>query len=315
MRIAVTGGAGFIGSHVVEQIVARGHEALVIDDFSSGSPDNLASVRGAIEIEQQDVCNGAACARLLSAWRPDAVLHLAAIASVVRSIEEPRLTHEVNLNGAFNLLEAARDAGVRRFVFASSAAVYGLLPALPSAETDPLAPVSPYAAQKAAGEALCRAYRSAWGLETAALRFFNVFGERQRADSPYSGVISLFLEALSTHGQATISGDGEQSRDFIYVGDVARAVVAALTRSDPGFGPFNIARGEQTSIRALYTLVANATGSADAPLFAPARPGDVRHSRAQIAGMRGVLGVEPAVAVVDGIARLAAWRTAAQRGR
>lgn len=311
MRIVVTGGAGFIGSHVIDRLVALGHAALVIDDFSSGSPDNLAQARSHIELERLDVRDGPACTRLLGAWRPDAVLHLAAIASVVRSIEEPRLTHEVNLDGVFNLLEAARLVDARRFVFASSAAVYGLLPALPSAETDLPAPVSPYAAQKAAGELLCRAYRSAWGMETAALRFFNVFGERQRADSPYSGVISLLLEALSTRGRATISGDGEQSRDFIYVGDVARAAVAALTLPDPGFGPFNIARGEQTSIRRLYTIVANAVGAADDPLFAPARPGDVRHSCARIEGMRGVLGVEPEVDVAGGIARLAVWRKAA----
>jgi len=311
MRIAVTGGAGFIGSHVVERLVARGHELLVLDDLSTGSLQNLVGGLDQARLERVDVRDRAACAASLAAWRPEALLHLAAVASVPRSVAEPALVHDVNANGTFNVLDAFRVSGGRRFVFASSAAVYGPEPMLPSDEADPVNPASPYAAQKAGAELLLRAYRSVWGLETVALRFFNVFGERQRPDDPYSGVLSLFSAGLRAKGRATITGDGEQSRDFIYVGDVVRAIVVALIEADPGFGPVNVGRGESTTIRQLYRLLAGRLGVADAPEFVETRPGDVHHSRARIDRLHAALGIWPEVTVAEGIARLLAWQSGA----
>ncbi len=313
MRIAITGGAGFIGSHCADLLGAAGHELLVLDDLSSGSQENLAQAGPRLRFERLDVRDAPRLAATVAAFRPHALLHLAAVASVARSIEDPAGTFAVNLGGTLHALEAARTAGVRRFVFAGSAAVYGREPALPSRESDPLRPVSPYAAHKAAGELLCASYRASYGLETVPLRFFNVFGERQRPDSPYSGVISLFIGALATRGVATILGDGEQTRDFIAVRDVAIAVAAALCGPDPGGEPINIARGESLSVRRLYGLVARALDAADTPAFAPERPGDVRHSRACIDAMRVRLGVSPAIPVADAVADLA--RRTARRCR
>ncbi|HEY7294879.1 MAG TPA: NAD-dependent epimerase/dehydratase family protein [Dehalococcoidia bacterium] len=313
MRIVVTGGAGFIGSHAVDRLAAAGHALLVLDDLSTGSLDNLRQAGAGVDFARVDVCDQMSLARAVASFRPHAVLHLAAIASVVRSVEDPRGTYAVNLTGTLHALEAARGAGVRRFVFASSAAVYGDEPSLPSREDDPLRPASPYAAHKAAGELLCWAHRTAFGLETVPLRFFNVFGERQRPDNPYSGVMTLFLEALATRGIATIQGDGEQTRDFIDVRDVARATEVALVGSDPGPEPINVGRGEAVSIRRLYALVAAALGAPDRPRFGTARPGDVRHSRASIEALRTRLGIEPVVPVAEGVARLAQLRLAAAR--
>ncbi|MHB8573694.1 MAG: NAD-dependent epimerase/dehydratase family protein [Dehalococcoidia bacterium] len=304
MRIAITGGAGFIGSHTAEALIHAGHNVLVLDDFSTGDERNLAAVLGTAEFERLDVRDRVHCERLLGAWKPAAVLHLAAIASVERSITEPALAYDVNVNGAFNVIEGARLAGVGRFVMASSAAVYGSDPRLPSDECDAVNPVSPYAAHKAGAELLLAAYRAVWGMQTVPLRFFNVFGPRQRADSPYSGVISIFADRLRVSGKATIQGDGSQSRDFIYIDDVVRAVTAALIGADPGSGPINIARGESVTIRQLYRLLAGLIGAPDDPSFAPTRPGDVAHSRARIDRMRERLGITPSVAVADGLSRL-----------
>ncbi|HLZ73123.1 MAG TPA: NAD-dependent epimerase/dehydratase family protein [Dehalococcoidia bacterium] len=314
MRIAITGGAGFIGSHSVDRLAGAGHDLLALDDLSSGSLENLAQAGPRTRFQRLDVRDGAALAGALTAFRPAAVLHLAAIASVLYSVEQPRDSYAVNLTGTLHALEAARAAGATRFVFASSAAVYGGDPALPSAEDDPLRPVAPYAAHKAAGELLCRSYRAAFGLETVSLRFFNVFGARQNPDSPYSGVISLFIEAMSGGGVATIMGDGEQTRDFIDVGDVTRAIEAALAGPDPGPEPINVGRGESVSIRDLYRLIAAAVGAADAPRFAPARAGDVRHSRARIDALGTRLGLTPQIPVAEGIAHLVRTRLASAGG-
>ncbi len=305
----MTGGRGFIGSHLVDALVLQGHRVLVVDDLSTPAVAAPAEQATTVEFALLDVRERAGIQALLQDWRPDAVAHLAAIASVPRSIDEPALAHDVNLNGAFAALEAARIAGVRRFVFAGSAAVYGDEPPLPCDEAAPLAPVSPYAAQKAAGELLARAYRAAWGLQTVNLRFFNVFGERQQAGSPYSGVISSFVAGMLRRGNATIYGDGGQTRDFIYVGDVALALCAALLGPDPGPEPINVARGESTSIRKLYRTLARLIGVPDEPAFAAARAGDVRHSLATVARLRERLGVEATVSVEDGLRRVVDWET------
>ncbi len=307
MRIAVTGGAGFIGSHAVEALVWGGHEVLVLDDLSTGRLSNLAAVAEQIRFEQLDIRDRNGCRQAVEQWRTEAVLHLAAVASPLRSIREPDYAHDVNLTGTYNVLEAARLCGARRFVFPGSAAGYGPLPALPSDECDPVNPVSPYAAQKLAGELLAATWRRVWDLETVTLRFFNVFGERQPADSAYSGVISIFIAALRSNGRATITGDGEQTRDFIYVGDVVRVILRALTGADSGPGPFNVGRGESMSVRLLYSCLASRLSLPDDPLFAAERAGDVRHSRARIDRLRDAIGIEPEFTVEHGLDRLLEW--------
>lgn len=319
MRIAITGGAGFIGSHVADLLASTGHRILALDDLSNGSVTNLArwaegpsssaySTQAAVTLRRVDIRDRAALNAAFAAFEPAAVLHLAAVASVPRSVAEPLLASDVNLGGTANVLEAARCCGARRFVFASSGAVYGPQPRLPSAETDPVEPASPYAAHKAAGELLARAYRAAWGSEACSVRFLNVYGPRQRADDPYAGVISLFSGKLRAGQRATITGDGGETRDYIYVDDVARAVAAALLGPDPGAAPINVGSGTATSVRTLHTLLAGLLGVPDDPLFAPPRPGDVRHSQARVDRMRERLGVEAQVSIAEGLRRLLAWQ-------
>jgi UDP-glucose 4-epimerase len=304
MKILVTGGAGFIGSHAVERLAIDGHEVTVFDNLSSGSRENLRLEQGSIRLVRGDVRDREVCMKLVSEMRPEAIAHLAAVASVPQSIVEPELAHEVNLDGTFNVLEAARRFGVRRFVFISSAAVYGSSPRLPSSEDDPVAPASPYAAQKAAGELLAAAYRNMWGLETVSLRLFNVFGERQRGDSSYSGVISIFIDKLRRSEPPSITGDGQQSRDFIYVSDVVSAIARCLCGDDPGPGPFNIGRGESITIRQLFSILARQLGGDDDPFFTSDRPGDVKHSRACIRRAADILQFVPQFSVEHGLARL-----------
>ncbi|HIQ02466.1 MAG TPA: SDR family NAD(P)-dependent oxidoreductase, partial [Anaerolineales bacterium] len=249
----VTGGAGFIGSHLVEALVARGERARVLDDFSTGRWENLAAVTGQVEVIEGDVRDRAAAARAVDGV--EVVIHLAAIPSVQASVEDPQRVMAVNCTGTLNLLEAARAAGVRRFVFASSAAVYGDQTDLPLREDLPPDPLSPYAASKAAGEALCRAYFASYGLPTVVLRFFNVYGPRQDPRSPYSGVISIFVERMRQGLPPVIYGDGEQTRDFVYVGDVVEAVVRAAEREEAVGEVFNIAGGRQTSVLELVKVL------------------------------------------------------------
>jgi UDP-glucose 4-epimerase len=306
MHVLITGGAGFIGSATAEVLAQAGHAVLLLDDLSTGSTENIGA--SAVAFEHVDVRNGGGLTAAFGRFRPEAVLHLAAVASVPRSISDPVTAQAVNLGGTAAVLEAARLSGARRFVFASSAAVYGPTPSLPSSEKDAVDPASPYAAHKAAGELLARAYRATWGMETVSLRYFNVYGERQRADDPYSGVIARFADALAAGRPATITGDGSQSRDFIHVADVARANASALTGADPGSAPINIGSGEALTVRRLYTLLASLLDAPDEPLFAPSRPGDLPHSRAAVQRLRDKLHVEPQISIEEGLGRLIAWR-------
>lgn len=317
MRIAITGGVGFIGSHVVDLLAGEGRQVLALDNLSNGSVANLGRLgkncmpgdgmsAGTVNFRHVDVRDRDGMAEAFAAFHPDAVLHLAAVASVPRSITEPLLASDVNLGGTVNVLDAARCCGTRRFVFASSGAVYGAHPRLPSDETDPVDPASPYAAHKAAGELLARAYRASWGMETCVLRFLNVYGERQRADDPYAGVISRFVQTLRAGERATITGDGEATRDYIYVADVARAVAAALLGPDPGVEPINIGSGTATSVRRLHTLIAVLLDRPDEPLFAAPRPGDVCDSVARVERMRARLGVAARVPIEEGLRRVLA---------
>lgn len=304
----VTGGAGFIGSHLVERLLGQGYAVRVLDDLSSGREQNLAAAAGAAELLRGDCRDPAAAAAAVRG--ADVVFHEAALPSVARSVEDPVGSNRINLDGTLQLLEAARSAGVRRFVFAGSSAAYGNGPESPKRETLPPEPLSPYAAQKVAGEHYCRVFAECYGLHTVVLRYFNVYGPRQDPSSPYSGVISLFMTALLAGNAPRIYGDGGQTRDFVEVGDVALANQLAAERDVPPGTVVNVASGRTTSILELFQGVRAAVGGTAEqvePRFLPARAGDVRHSLADIGRARALLGFAPAVALADGLARTVAY--------
>ena len=310
-RYLVTGGAGFIGSHVVEALTARGDAVRVVDDLSTGDRENLA---GALDVEfvEADLAAGGAAVRAVAGI--DHVIHLAAIPSVPRSVRQPERCHRANVDATHALLVAARDAGVRRVVLASSSAVYGETATLPKHEDVCPAPLSPYALHKLIGEQYAALFTRLYGLETVALRFFNVFGPRQAPSSQYSGVISLFTAALLAGRSPTIHGDGEQTRDFTYVGDVVAAVLAACEAPAGAVAgrAINVARGARTSVNGLYAALQRVTGASGVePAYAARRPGDIRDSQADITLARELLGFEPSVTVEEGLRRTVAWQRSA----
>lgn len=298
----VTGGAGFIGSHLVEALCARGDRAIVLDNLSTGSPDNLPAE---VALVEGDIAGTADLTGLMA--QVDGCFHLAAIASVQQYREGWGKAAGVNLIGSVRVLEAAARAGVP-VVYASSAAVYGDNPAVPLAETAPVAPISGYGADKLGLELHAGAMGDSLGLATVGLRFFNVFGPRQAPGSPYSGVISIFFDRLSRGEPVTVFGDGEQSRDFVYVADVVRALIAsmghAMTR---GRGVFNVCTGRATTVNALARIIAGRLGVEARILRAPARAGDIRESLGDGGRARCVLGFSADTAVADGLDRTADW--------
>lgn len=312
-RYLVTGGAGFIGSHVVDALAARGDSVRVVDDLSTGRRDNLAGHAG-VEMIEADLAERRVAEAAVSDI--ECAIHLAAIPSVPRSVREPHRSHRANVEATHALLLAARDAGLRRVVLASSSSVYGESETLPKHEGLPPAPLSPYALHKLIGEQYAALFTRLYGLETVALRFFNVFGPRQSPQSQYSGVISLFTAALLAGRSATIHGDGEQTRDFTYVADVARGILRACEAPAASGRAINIARGGRMSVNALYEALQRATGSSVAARHAEPRPGDVRHSQADVSLARELLGFAPVVPVEEGLRRTVDWqREQADAGR
>jgi UDP-glucose 4-epimerase len=303
--ILVTGGAGFIGSHLVESLVRQGRRVRVLDDFSTGLRANVDQLRPSAEIMAGDVADAAAVEQAMK--EVEVVFHLAALASVQRSVEAPLDTHRVCATGTLQVLDAARRAGVRRVVYAASSSAYGIPAGDVQTEKDPLEPLSPYAAAKLAGELYAQAFTAAYGLETVRLRFFNIFGPRQRADSPYSGVIALFAAALSEGRTPTVYGDGQQSRDFTYVSDVVQALTRAADTPGVSGRVYNVGTGRATSVLDLIAALNRQLGTRISPRHAPARAGDVRHSRADISHAQRDLGYEPAVAFEDGLAQTLDW--------
>ncbi len=306
----VTGGAGFIGSNLVEAILRSGGHARAVDDFSTGRRENLEDARawaaaggGRYELMEGDVRDASFCARAVAA--ADFVLHEAAIPSVQRSVEDPAGTNAVNVAGTLNVLIAAREARVRRVVLASSSAVYGESEVLPKIETMPAAPLSPYGIQKLAGETYARIFHRLYGLPTVALRYFNVFGPRQDPASEYAAVVPLFVRALRVGTGPTIYGDGEQTRDFTYVANVVRANLLACEAGDDALGEvFNIACGERISLNQLLGILADLAGVAVRAEYAPPRPADIRHSQAGIEYAASRLGYHPEVALREGLRRV-----------
>lgn len=303
-KVLVTGGAGFVGSHVAERLLADGHAVTALDDLSTGAWSNLDGAGGELTRVEADVRDLPRLTALMHDARFDAVVHLAAWASVVASIERPVAAYTINVGGTLNVLEAARTTGTRRVVFASSTAVYGRAPHIPTHEGSALQPVSPYAAHKAAGEFLCAAYRAAYGLETLALRYFNVYGRRQTPNSPYAGVVAIFARRLSAGETITVHGDGAQTRDFIHVSDVAAVTARAATGPDPGGEPINVGSGSQTTLLTLLSTLQAELGVQAPIVFGPERVGDVRYSQADITRLRERLGYVPQVELRQGLADL-----------
>jgi nucleoside-diphosphate-sugar epimerase len=298
----VTGGAGFIGSHIVEALLRSSHQVRVLDNFSTGKRQNLPDTHSHLEILEGNICDVETLSGAMTGV--NGVFHEAALVSVPESVEHPELSFEINAKGTFHVFEAARNAGVRRVVYASSAAVYGESASLPLSETLVPHPVSPYGLDKLYGEQLGRLYSALYGQEIIPLRYFNVFGPRQDPRSPYSGVISIFANCLSAGKAPTIFGDGEQTRDFVYVADVVDANLKAMFGAYKGFNVFNVACGRQTSLNQLFAELQKLTQSSIAPNYAPPRAGDIHHSLADISSIRRELGYAPAFTLSEGLRRL-----------
>jgi len=301
MRALVTGGGGFIGSHIVERLLGDGHDVRVLDNFATGRRENLLAFTEDVDLVEGDIQS---YERVHTAVRDrDVVFHQAALPSVPRSIQDPLTSNAVNVIGTLNVLLAARDSGVRRVVYASSSSVYGANPALPKREDLPTLPISPYAVAKLAAESYCRSFTEVYGLETVALRYFNVFGPRQDPLSQYSAVVPLFITKLLDGEAPTIFGDGEQSRDFTPVANVVEANLrAAEAQGDGVVGcVFNAACGERYTLNHLFGEIRELAGADVEPSYAPPRLGDVKHSQADIARAREHLGYEPLVTLADGL--------------
>ncbi len=305
----VTGGAGFIGSHIVERLLELGHEVRVIDNFSTGRRSNIAGFSGSIELHEADIRSLDAVRRAVDGI--EVVFHQAALASVPRSVDNPVTSNEVNVGGTLNVLVASRDAGVRRVIYASSSSIYGDTPVLPKSEKMPPAPASPYAVAKLAGEYYCQVFSNLYDLPCVPLRYFNVFGPRQDPSSQYAAVVPIFVTALLNGGAPIIYGDGEQSRDFTYVDNVVDANLLASETSE-GIGEvMNIACGSTVTVNELYARVSGLMGSSIEAKYESSRPGDVKHSFADIGRARRLLGFDPVVSFEDGLKRTVAWFTEA----
>ena len=297
----MTGGGGFIGSHVVARLLRDGHDVRVLDNFATGRRENLLEVADHIELVEGDIQS---YERVHTAVRDsEVIVHQAALPSVPRSVQDPLTSNATNVIGTLNVLLAARDAGISRVVFASSSSVYGANPELPKHEELTPLPISPYAVAKLTGEGYCRSFAHVFGLETVALRYFNVFGPRQDPLSQYAAVVPRFITALLAGTPPVVFGDGEQSRDFTYVDNVVDGTVRALTAPDVGGKVFNIAAGRRVTLNELLTELATLTGTDIEPRYQPPQPGDVRHSEARVSLAERDLGYRVSVPVEEGLRR------------
>ena len=301
----VTGGAGFIGSHLAEELVRRGERVRVVDNLVTGKRENLSHLPQ-VEFFHGDLADLGVAEKAVQGI--DYVLHQAAIPSVPRSVEDPVTSNRANIDASLNLLVAARDARVKRVVYAGSSSAYGNTPTLPKIETMAAGPLSPYALQKLVAEQYCRLFTELYGLETVTIRYFNVFGPRQDPSSPYSGVISLFIKALYDGTAPTIYGDGEQTRDFTYVANVVDGVLRACHAPAASGEVINVATSGTISLNRLFTTLRGLMKAPGIePVYGPARAGDVRDSQADIGKARRLLGYEPTVSFEQGLERTVAW--------
>jgi nucleoside-diphosphate-sugar epimerase len=309
--VLITGGCGFIGSHLVEALLQRGAVVRALDNLATGRLDNLNQARlqggapGRFTLMEGDITDRKAVQEALQGV--NYVLHQAALPSVQRSVEDPLSTNLINVEGTLNVLVAAREADVKRVVYASSSSVYGDSPTLPKIEDMPANPLSPYAVSKLSAEAYCRAFTRVYGLETVSLRYFNVFGPRQDPASPYAAVVPRFIDALLHQQRPVIYGDGKQSRDFTYIENVVQANLLAMTASGVGGEAFNIACGESVSLLTVLQLLAELSGQPFNPEYQAPRAGDVRHSLADIAKAERLLGYHPVVPFREGLRQTLAY--------
>jgi nucleoside-diphosphate-sugar epimerase len=304
-KYVVTGGAGFIGSALVRTLLNAGGEVHVIDNLLSGHEKNLHDVRDCVKLHIADVRDGMAIAPVIAG--ADAVFHLAAIPSVPKSIDEPRPSHDVNINGTFEVYDAAVKGKVRRLVYAASSSAYGDSETLPKIETMPAKPKSPYAAQKYVGELYASVFTSCFGLETVSLRFFNVYGPRQDPSSAYSGILSLFMKHLIARTQPTIFGDGEQSRDFTYVEDVAALCLKAANAPGVAGKMYNAGNGNRYTLNEVWKMLQKMEGVEIQAQYGPPRAGDVRHSMADTTAAVAELGHAPRFTIEAGLKKTLDW--------
>ncbi len=297
----VTGGAGFIGSHLVDALLHAGWQVRVLDNLSTGKAANLVPFQNRIDFHEGSITDPDTVKKAVAGC--EVVFHLAALPSVARSLADPVTTHDVCATGTLHVLDAARHAGVRRVVYTASSSAYGGTPGAVRSESDPIAPLSPYAASKLAGEMYCQSFTTVYGLETTRLRFFNIFGPRQDAKSPYTGVIALFIARMLAGESPTIEGDGLQSRDFTYVANAVQALQKAADSPASVGKVYNIGNGGSTSVLQLVAQLNDILGSKLEPKFSPPRAGDVRHSQARIDLARQDLGYDPAISFADGLRR------------
>lgn len=305
--VLVTGAAGFIGSHLVDALLARGERVRGLDNFVTGCHQNLAAVRDRIQFTEASLLDRDALAEAVDGV--DVIFHQAALPSVPRSVNDPRSAHQANVNGTFELLEAARAAGVKRVVYAASSSAYGNQPGFPRVETMTPMPIAPYPVQKLAGELYMQSYAQVYGMETVCLRYFNIFGPRQVPDSPYSGVMAKFILQLLRGERPTIFGDGEQARDFTYVDNAVQANLKASEApvEQVAGRVFNVACGQRHTLNETYRIIAELLQSNLKPNYGPERAGDVRHSHASIEAARESFGYEPSVDFKEGLRRTVAW--------
>ena len=306
-KYLVTGIAGFIGSSIAHELVSRGETVRGLDDFSTGKPENIQDIRNDLDFRQASLLDEAALASACKGI--DYVIHQAALPSVPKSVAEPQLTHAVNVNGTLNLLIAARDAGVKRVVYAASSSAYGESEVLPKQEAMIPRPISPYAVQKLTGEYYMQTFSAVYGLETVSLRYFNIFGPRQDANSQYSAVLAKFITQMQQGEAPTIFGDGEQSRDFTYVANAVQANLkaCAVPAKDVSGKVFNIATGSRFSLNQTFEMLRKIIGFSGAAKFAPPRAGDVKHSLADIALAQKHLGYSAGVSFEEGLRRTVEW--------
>jgi len=310
MRYVVTGGAGFIGSNTVDELVRRGETVIVLDDLSSGKEDNLAEVRSKISFIKGSITDLEAVRKAMQS--ADYVIHLAARTSVPRSVKDPIDTNKINVEGTLNVLVAARDAKVKRVVFAASSSAYGETPTLPKVETMQPEPISPYGVAKYAGELYAQMFGRVYGLENVSLRYFNIFGPRQDPDSPYSGVLAKFCTAFLEETQPLVFGDGEQSRDFTFVENAVSANLLACEAPNASGKVFNVGTGTRVTLNQTLALLANLTGNQPEIKYEPPRDGDIRDSQADITQARAILNYEPLVNFEEGLRRTVEWYREAQ---
>jgi UDP-glucose 4-epimerase len=309
----VTGGAGFIGSHLVEALTARGQRVRVLDDLSTGLRTNLDGIHPAPEFVEGDMADIGSVTRAMVDVQ--VVYHLGALASVQRSVDNPAASHRACATGTLQVLDAARRGGARRVIYAASSSAYGGFSSeLGQTEDTPLQPLSPYAAAKLAGELYAQAFSATYGLETVRLRFFNIFGPRQRADSPYSGVIALFIAAMARGQTPVIYGDGLQSRDFTYVGNAVQALIKAAETPGVSGRVYNVGTGSSINVLDLVTALNRLLGIHLVPRHGPPRAGDVRFSCADISRAKGDLGYQPSISFDDGLERTLRWYRASEDG-